>query len=349
MMLVKGFSTMARRNTIEDVAKLAGVSKVTVSYVLNGRGGSARISAGTEERVVRAAQALGYRPNALARMLVTRRSDMIAVVFQKGEYFSAASSFTSEVMRGVCDACTEAGLDLVLHTKRVEVEVEASALMDGRVDGILVLRDVNDPAIEEVLAHKFPCVLFFSRSDEAEVPFVDADNFAGGKIATQHLLDLGHRRIGMVRGPKLSVAANDRYAGYRHSLEQRGLDVDLGLIAQMDSPKDRPASLIALLDQAQPPTAIFCWSDEVAFVAMRMARELGLSIPEQLSIVGFDSTPACDRTTPALTSVHQPVFLMARDAAMLLASILRDEPIERRQVIYPLTLDVRGSTAAPSP
>lgn len=340
---------MAKRNTIEDVAKLAGVSKVTVSYVLNGRGGTARISSGTEERVVRAAQELGYRPNALARMLVTRRSDMIAVVFQKGEYFSAESSFTSEVMRGVCDACTETGLDLVLHTKSVQSDVEASALMDGRVDGILVLRDVNDPAVEDVLAHEFPCVLFFTRSDEPEVPFVDADNFAGGKLATQHLLDLGHRRIGMVRGPRRSVAANDRYSGFRHALEQRSLDVDQDLIAYMDSPKDSPATLVALLDQALPPTALFCWSDEVAFVAMRVARELGLSIPEQLSIVGFDSTPACERTTPGLTSVHQPVFLMAREAAMLLAGILRDEPLERRQVIYPLTLDVRGSTAAPKP
>ena len=117
---------MTRRKTIEDVAKLAGVSKVTVSYVLNGQGASARISEPTERRVLAAAAELGYQKNALARMLVTRKTDTLALVFQFASYFSAPSAFITEVMRGVCEGCTEAGLDLMLHTRPVGEGDEAA-------------------------------------------------------------------------------------------------------------------------------------------------------------------------------------------------------------------------------
>jgi len=292
-----------RRTTIQDVANLVGVSKVTVSYVLNGHGAEARISPETEERVLNAARQLDYRPNALARMLIAKKTDTIAVVFQYGDFFSTLSNFTSEVMGGVCRASVESGMDLMLHTKLASEPVnEANNLMDGRVDGVLMLRDSNDPTLEEVLGQNFPCVLFFTRSYDRDVPFVDADNYTGGRMATQHLLDLGHKRIAMVRGSAKSISSNDRLAGYRDALETAGIELDRSYIVEMTSPRSDPKALFELFEGPDRPTALFAWSDDVAFVCMRILNEMMLSVPEDISIIGFDSSEACDRVTPPLTN-----------------------------------------------
>lgn len=340
---------MGKRKTIEDVAKLAGVSKVTVSYVLNGHSSTARISSGTEERVLKAAEELGYRPNALARMLVTKRTDTFALVFQYANYFAASSSFITEVMRGVCEGCVESGMDLLLHTKPTEQTSEAHALMDGRVDGVLILRDSDDPTLNELIRRQFPCVLIFSRASNGDVAYVDSDNYTGGRIATQHLLDLGHRRIGMVRGPRHSVSSNDRFSGYRDALESKGLRLDPDLIATVEGPTSDTSEFAAMMSRPDRPTALFVWSDDVAFTLLRLLGDAGLSCPDDVSVVGFDSSDACERVHPALTSVRQPVFDMARDATLLLGSLIRGEPTHRRQILYPLTLDIRGSTARPTP
>ncbi|MGV3617178.1 MAG: LacI family DNA-binding transcriptional regulator [Fimbriimonas sp.] len=340
---------MSRRNTLSDVAKRAGVGKVTVSYVLNGRASEARISAQTAERIMAAARDLDYRPNALARMLLRKRTETIAVVFQYADYFRASSTFTSEVMRGVCDGSVANGVDVLLHTKAsVDPVAEADALTDGRVDGALVLRDAEDPMLALVLARKFPVVLFFCRSDNPDVPFVDLDNFMGGKIATNHLLDLGHRRIAMVRGSLGSVASNDRHSGYRHALEGRGIAYDPSLVVPglLGNANHKP--LLDLMRGPDRPTALFVWSDDDAFSCMRVVSELGLSIPNDISVVGFDSSPACDQFNPPLTSVRQPVAEMARQATEILVDIVNGTATpDRLRVVFPPSLDVRGSTAAP--
>src|SRR5579862_1897178 len=215
---------MSRRITIEDVARHAGVGKVTVSYVLNGRSKAARISEETRKRVLQVADELQYRPNAVARMLATKRSDTLAVVFQFGTYFSAWSSFTSEVMSGISEATVEEGCDLLLHTKQVRDALdEADALADGRVDGALVLRDEDDPTLVRLVEKGFNCVQFFTHSDGLDVPWVDCNNVLGGSLATEHLIALGHRKIAMVCGSLRSVSSNDRIAGFRSAMAAHGL------------------------------------------------------------------------------------------------------------------------------
>jgi LacI family transcriptional regulator len=341
---------MVRRTTIDDVAKLAGVGKVTVSYVLNGRSRTARISDDTAERVRRAAAELNFRPNAVARMLATQRTNLLAVVFQRGYFFSSWSSFTAEVMRGVSSGAVDLGYDLMLHTREVEQENEADVLADGRVDGALVLRDEGDPTVESLAGRKFPCVRFFSRSHSEDDAFVDADNFSGGRMATRHLIELGHRRIAMIRGPHRSTSANDRYNGYRDALEQAGIGVAPERNLAILSSSSDMEPLRRLLASPDRPTALFVWSDEVALGCMMVVRELGLRIPEDISIVGFDSLEACQRAVPPLTSVKQPIFDMAKEATALLVSILREQEVAKKQVLFPLSLDLRGSTApCPSP
>lgn len=334
-----------QRVTIQDVADRANVSKVTVSYVLNGRGRKERISDVTAKRIYEAAEQLGYRPNALARMLATKRTDCLAVVFQSGVYFSTWSSFTGEVMRGVTSTCVELGFDLMLHTKDLGKDEESTALSDGRVDGVLILRDENDPIAGEMAKAGVPCVMFFTRSDDPSAAFVDCDNYSGGRMATRYLLELGHTRIGMVRGGLGSVSSNDRFNGYRDALEGVGQNVDSDLVVQIPTPTDDFAEFRNLMSSSDRPTAVFVWSDDVAFVVLRELRALGLDVPGDVSVIGFDSLESCDHCTPTLTSVRQPIYEMSQEATRLLVSLIRNESIARRQILFPLSLDLRDSTA----
>ena len=336
-----------KRTTIEDVARKAGVGKVTVSYVLNGHSKVARISESTQQKVREAAHALSYRPNALARMLSNGRTDALAVVFQRGHFFAGWSGFTADVMRGVSGAAVDLGYDLMLHTRDLEPAAEADALADGRIDGALVLRDEGDPLVGDLAHRELPCVQFFSRG-KGDAPFVDADNYSGGRLATRHLVELGHRRIAMVRGPQRSISSNDRYVGYRDALEGAGIGVGPERVVSVPSNESDFEPLRRLMLAPDRPTALFCWSDEVAFVALGLLREMGLRVPEDVSLVGFDSLAACERSAPPLTSVRQPIEAMAAQATRLLAALVREEAVAQRQILVPLSLDVRRSTAPPS-
>ncbi|MFN3729521.1 MAG: LacI family DNA-binding transcriptional regulator [Fimbriimonadaceae bacterium] len=339
-----------KRTTINDVASRAGVGKVTVSYVLNGQSRLARISPETEQRVLDAAKELNYRPNALGRMLATRRTQCLAVVLQRGEYFSAGSGFTNEVMRGVCSAAVEEGFDLMLHTRTiVNPHMEADALSDGLVEGVLMLRDQDDSTLADLINRGLPCVQFFTRSADPRSCWVDADNFEGGRMAVQHLLQLGHTRIRMIAGSLASVSSNERVRGFQSAMRSAGLPSRDEDVLRVASPQDDIYSVREMLVGKDRATALFVWSDDVAFRMIQFARSLGLRIPDDLSIVGFDSLDACDQCVPPLTSVRQPIYEMASRSVRLLAALVRHESVKELQVVYPLRIDVRGSTATPYP
>jgi LacI family transcriptional regulator len=332
-----------RRTTIGDVARQAGVGKVTVSYVLNGRARERRISQATTERILRAAKDLNYTPNAVGQMLAQRKTNSIAVVLQGARYFASTSSFIPEVLRGVCDEGVEQGVDIMLHTRLANsVEEDANHLASGRVDGALILRDAGDPLVRELKLRQLPIVSFFSRPDVGGVPYVDLDNFTGGRLAAQHLLGLGHRRLGVIAGSPNSVDATDRVLGFCTTAAAANATVES---RTMYSPLDHPDEFCDLMSLPSRPTALFVWSDDVAFHCMSLASAMGISVPRDLSIVGFDSTPACLRVSPHLTSVRQPISTMARAATKLLTDVMRGEAPDMQQIIYPPLLDVRASTA----
>lgn len=338
---------MSRRVTIQDVADKAGVGKVTVSYVLNGRADDARISHATRDRILAAAHELHYRPNAIGRMLARKQSDAIAVVFQYGSFFSANSSFTIEVMRAVCAACVEAGVDVMLHTKPAGDPLqEADNLSDGRVDAVLMIRDDCDPCHEALVDRDFPAVLFFCRSDLPEASYVVCDNYAGGRLATQHLLSLGHRRIGMLRGGPRSVDSNDRFNGYRSALESSGIPYDPSLVVPYFGLGDDPETVLRLMAREDRPTGLFVWSDDAAQSLLHVLRLDGFSVPEDVSVVGFDGTDASAQTVPPLTTIRQPIHEIATQAVQAALALARGEE-GPRQVVLPPALLLRGSTSAP--
>lgn len=339
---------MARRTTINDVAKAASVGKVTVSYVLNGRAHEVGISNETAERIFAAARSLDYRPNGVARMLARNRADAIAVVFQHPHFFSVTSAFLNEVMHGVCQGCVELGLDVVLHTRPTDdPAAEANALSDGRVDGVLMLRDDGDAALASLVERGFPVVLFFSRTNDHRVSFVDCDNFMGGKIAGSHLVGLGHHKLGVVLGSAQSVDSADRFHGFRSAVEAAGLSIDHHHIARMESPLSPTNEVEAMMMRPDRPTALFVWSDDVAFECAKVMRKLELRVPDDVSLVGFDSTAACWRVDPPLTSVRQPIGEMARKATQILVSLVGKDDVAPQQIVFPPQLDVRGSTSPP--
>ncbi len=332
-----------KRFTIGDVARLAGVGKVTVSYVLNGRGEENRISKETQERIYAAARELEYRPSAVARSLVSKQANAITIVFQYANYFRAGSSFVNELMRGVCEECVDADINLILHTRTFSSpQEEADAIMDGRSDGALVLRDADDPLLEILHKRQFPVVTFFCHPNQPNIPFVDADNVSGAALATRHLMELGHERIGMVVGSPGSVASNDRHQGFRQEIEASGSGYNSDLVVSSHPPESYQENFAKWFD-AQRPSAILCWSDDVAFTSIKVLHRLGVSVPDDVSIVGFDSTEDCDRHRPRLTSVRQPISEIARSAARALITATRHQAAVGPNV-FPLTLDVREST-----
>jgi LacI family transcriptional regulator len=337
--------------TLQDIAVRTGVSKVTVSYVLNDRETRVRISDQTRQRVLTAAREMGYYPNAVARALARRRTDTVTLVMQAPSVFSGGSGFINEMMHGVLDAANTLGYDLLLHTKSLPgVMDEVRALTDGRADGLLILRDLGDPLVSELRARRLPCVSLFSRSEEPGACFVDCDNVTGGRLATEYLLDLGHRRIGFISGPPASSAVRDRYQGILSALATRGLEPNPEWNCTITFAPGNCAPLVALMRRPDAPTALVAWSDEVALGAMAALRdELGLRSPEDVSIIGFDGTEAlCERSLPRLTSVRQPIYDISRQAMRLLVSLIQGEPPVETQALFPPELALRDSCASPA-
>lgn len=334
--------------TIVDVAEKCGVSKVTVSYVLNHRETRIKISDATKRRVFAVAEELGYHPNALARGLSRRKTDTLTVVMQYADVFSALSGFISELMRGASDRACELGYDLMLHTKRqATVQDEVSALTDGRADGALLLRNIDDPLAGLLAERGFPCVQIFAHVPGSNQYAVDCDNIRGAEMAVDYLVGLGHRRIAHVGGPKNAASGIERRQGYLNSMRRAGLETSAGWDIEIGQRTDDFSPLTAIMAGAQRPTALFCWSDDVAAQAMRELREqLGLETPRDVSVIGFDSTQLCENTAPRLTSVNQPIYDMASCGVDMLVRAIRGEPIEERQRIFPARLDIRASCAS---
>jgi LacI family transcriptional regulator len=331
--------------TLRDVALRAGVSKAAASYVLSGRKTPLRIPTETQERIRAAARELGYHPNALARALVTKRTRTVALVRQHAEHLGVWQGFNDELIRSATQACLRADLDLMLRTRQAsEPEAEAASLADGRCDGALVFRHLGDPLPDLLLQRNFPFVQLFSRHPNPNVPWVACDNTAGGRRATEYLLELGHRQIlHLSAGSAHSSAVIERAAGYREAMSSRGLEPAIIPSGWEWASDEEWAPVVQALKSTDRPTAVFAWYDGLALRVLRTARALGLRVPEDLSIIGFDSSVMCAQVDPPLTSVRQPVDEIVGTAVERLVAQINGEPLGDLHRVIPPALDVRGS------
>lgn len=332
----------AERVTIAQIADLADVSVPTVSKVLNGREG---VSADTRDRVQALLEEHGYRRRGGERR---RPVGLVDLVIRDLD-----SMWSSELVRGAEAEAARAGVGLVVtatHGRRVGNKHWIAQLAARRTDGVvLVVSELQPGAAEELHRLGAPYVLVdpVGAADHA-VPTVAATNWAGGLSATEHLLKLGHRRIGIITGPADVACSRDRLDGYRAALQRAGIAPDEALVQYGDFHLEGGQRGAArLLSLADPPTAIFAGADPQAAGVYAEARQRGLSIPDDLSVVGFDDTDLCEWLWPQLTTVRQPVFEMAATATRMLLDLSRRTDREAGRVELATTLVERASTAAP--
>ncbi|MGI9048846.1 MAG: LacI family DNA-binding transcriptional regulator [Rubrobacteraceae bacterium] len=303
---------MKRSPTIGDVAKLAGVSPTTVSFVLNDVGGSS-VSARTRERVRRSVQDLGYRPNVAAKLLRASRSHTIGFVTDE----IASTPFASGIIEGAQDMAWENGKILMIvntgRNRKME-ERAAEMMLERRVESIIYATMFHRAVEPPKGFREVPAILLDCYSEEGHWPSVVPDEVSGGRTATEALLVKGHERIGFINLPSGSPAAEGRLEGYAQALEARRLVFDASLVKCGDGRSSGGYSgALELMLAADPPTAIFCGNDPTAMGAYEALKELGLYIPQDVAVVGFDNQALiADQLRPPLSTVALPHYEMGR-------------------------------------
>jgi LacI family transcriptional regulator len=336
------------RITSHDVARHAGVSRTTVSFVLNGVK-AANISEETRQRVLAAAEELGYVPDAAAVALASGRSRTIGMVFSRSHPHANAGSTHMQIIEGLMGIVRQFGVRLLIDSVG-QADTAATYLnlaLTKRIDG-LILFDLrmDDPALHDFVNDDFPVVLL-GRLPDVKVCSVEFDNRGGARAAVEHLVAQGHTRIGLIaHGPVAFTGVAERILGYQDALAAAGIAFDEALVRYGDfGPRSGFAAANSLIDTASAPTAIFVTSDVVAFGALAALHERGLAIPDAMAVVGFDDQPMAAFTAPPLTTVRISFEEMGRQAGKMLLDLIRGDTEPGRQVQLGAELIVRGSSA----
>ena len=338
---------MRKRATIRDVAEACGVSVTTVSVVLNNAPRPVR--AEVRERVIEVAKRLDYHPNEVARGLVRQRSNSLGVLFGEVEPGIVGDYYAAGVLSGVVSRAQQTEYDLHLFTWRwTDARLSAPRVRAQQPDGVLVLVPTKGSDMPRGLRDVGLPVVCISTPDDDSTPYVDVDNALGAALAARHLLSLGHSKIAhLSAGPSQRSVEVRRDAFVQAAIEGGGAPPDVRIIGEGFGRDDAYAAAWALLKEADRPTAIFATNDPLALQVLHAARDLGIRVPEQLSVVGFDDFPVASLLTPPLTTLRQPLERIGDDAVRLLLRQIEGRTTENRRLVPP-ELIVRGSTAPPS-
>ncbi len=312
--------------TRDDVARQAGVSPSTVSYVINN--GPRSVSEATKEKVFQAVQTLGYRPNAVARNLRRQRTSSLGLIIP-----DIINPYFAQVAQGIEAVAFERNFTVVFCHTQYSLEQELKYLdhlYEERAAGVLWVPATGEiePA-QRLIDYGLPTVLIDRVLDGIEMPAVVADNYRGGYIATKHLLSLGHRRIGCIARPVRLSHSRERVQGYQTALKDAGIAFDERLVAaggyRLENGYEAIQYLLGLED---PPTAVFTYNDIMAIGATRALRERGMDVPRDFSVVGYDDIPDAAYTCPALTTVRQAKYEMGAKGIELLFKIMDGEIVD---------------------
>lgn len=350
---MKNNNRKRKQATLSDIAESVGVTPMTVSRVINENG---YVSNETREKVLKAVSKMNYRRNGLARNLKRQFTETVGLVLG-----DISNPYSTELARAVRETLLSHGFNLFIciseHSAKEDI-VAFESLANHSVDGIIVATRSNeggDKYLRGIVESNVPVVVIGRDFQHENVDYVSPDNLEGGFEATQHLIDLGHRRIGFV-GANLKGGSNlKRLQGYLKALEKHGIEIDERLITgRNEDVSEVPGysteeigfeGMKRLLSLPKPPTAVFARNDFTAIGAMSAIKEAGLGVPEDIAIVGFDDISLATRTSPPLTTVRQPMRLEGRLAAeLLLERIEGGEKISRRERILNCELIVREST-----
>jgi len=336
--------------TRDDVARLAGVSPATVSYVIND--GPRPVSEETRTKVLQAIKQLGYQPNVTAQNLRRQRTNTIGLVFTTIERHLTHPYFV-DLLTSVGEECARHGFDLLLSPctdRSLEQTIYERMVGGRRVAGVIVtgIRH-NDSRVAYLNAEGFPFVILGrpEHGGDEDFPCIDVDGTRGVDEAVQHLIDLGWRRIAFIGLAAELICADDRLAGYRRALERNGLSYDPRLVTQMHTTEEAGhQAMTGFLALDEPPDAVLACSDELALGAMNAAQERGLVVGQNIGIIGFDDIPSAAYCRPPLTTIRQPMYEIGTRLCRMLIQIIEGEEPEERQIVLPPTLVVRESCGA---
>ena len=334
------------RVTLKTLAAKTGYSITTVSRALAGYDD---VAPGTREKIIAAAEELGYYPNLTARQLQKQRTDTVGIILPTfGPRFD--DPYFSKILAGIGDELARSGFDLLISTcPPGPGELAAYRRMDGgrRVDGLIVVRTRRqDERISYLTRTSLPFVVFGRTDLDLDFPFIDEDGQAGLTMLVQHLVSLGHRRIGYISAPSDLMFAKFRLEGYRQALSEAGLAYEESLVTYGDLTQ-RGGRKVArhLLDVRPMPTAIIAANDLMALGTMAVAQEQGLRVGQDLSVAGFDDIPFAEISS--LTTLHQPIYDIGQQLSQMLVSLIQGKPLAERHILLKPELVVRSSTEPP--
>jgi len=327
--------------TLEDIAHLSGVSRSTVSRVINA---DTNVKDETRQKVLKVIQSINFQPNLAARGLATGRTNVIGLVIPAGVSVIFTDPYFPQLIQGVSGACNTHNYSVMLWLAEPEYErrTVSQILHNGLVDGVIVSSTLmDDPIVKSLYESKMPFILI-GRHPSLDVNSIDVDNIHAGWEATLHLLRFGRKRIATITGPQNQIGSYDRYQGYVKGLSDRDQPVLPELVAEGDWTE---AGGYAAMRRLIPnkPDAVFAANDVMAAGALSALREAQLRVPEDVAVVGFDDTPNASRTQPPLTTMRQPIQSMGTLAVETLIDIIDHPGSETRQIIVATELVIRSS------
>jgi DNA-binding LacI/PurR family transcriptional regulator len=343
----------AKRVTSQDVAERAGVSRTTVSLVLNNVEG-VQISDETRKRVLEIARELDYVPEAAAQALARRRVQIVGLILTRSPHHIASDTFLTQILDGLIDVVHKHDMRLLIDILEPDSQKNSYLRMvrSKRIDGIILSGPrFNDEALEVLEKEGFPTVLMGHLPGTA-CTTIDVDNFSASRSAVGHLIGLGHSRVACITNSPLTfTAASERLKGYQQALEEAGISFDASLVRYGDFDPDsgyvQMQDLLKNFSKDTPPfSAVFVASDVVAYGAKAALREHGLSVPKDIALVGFDDVPFSRYTDPPLTTVRLPAYDLGWKSGDLLIRMIKGEKISKTRVLLETELVVRESCGA---
>ena len=339
-----------KRITSLDVAKAAGVSRTTVSFVMNNVT-SANISESTRLRVLEVAKTLNYHPNASGKKLASGKSLTIGLILQQSPTHVYADAFLLQVMVSIEQAVAPFGFHVLLKPINPDKPLAFHQLItENHVDGIILSGPRQDDT--EVIQHfdeGFPIILM-GQIEGSHIPFVDINAVEGAFTATQHLIDLGHTAIGIITNASLGyTSAQQRWQGYKNALERNGITPNPLFLQEGDyTPASGYEAMQRMLKNVPELTAVFVASDVVAVGAIQAIHQAGKRIPEDIAIIGFDDIPIAAHLTPPLSTIRLPALALGKIAGESIVHLILGETLDLQETLLDTSLVIRESTKGKS-
>ncbi|MDF1613065.1 LacI family DNA-binding transcriptional regulator [Stygiobacter electus] len=335
---------MLKKSTLQYIAEKAKVSRMTVSRVFSGE---KNVSKKTSEKIKKIAKRVGYHPNLIARSLSKRKSNTIGIFVPKTRHLFL-DVYITQLLSGISDVTQEHDFRLMLFPidyKKSESDLYLSIARSHLVDGIILIKTkIKDDGLEELKSIKFPFVLVNHRNNKYN--FIDSNNIKGTKLAIEHLYNLGHRKIAFVSGSLDETNAIDRLNSYKRTMKKLNLPIKKEWIINGEFSKEKAyEESKKLFNQKDLPTAIFCSDDYMAIGVIERIKESGLSVPRDISVVGFDNIEISSYVNPPLTTVHQPISMIGEKAANLLIDLINEKKSPPIHELLDTQLVIRKSTS----